>query len=186
MHRKPNQFIWNLIAHHQKQHFQRLLSPGRRVAACQPATMVPNQSPVQPVVVEGGWTEQTQEEIKLMEHIRHTEVCSLAFKTLKTLPLLYAFKSTVLNFKIMPINMFSASGQLWPCRHMPSLELAFGEQLSKRHPAHREVCFVWMETRNYDLSQEEKKAQWICTKVIIISVFKLNLMASLLITPKGM
>ncbi|XP_054581665.1 doublecortin domain-containing protein 1, partial [Eptesicus fuscus] len=46
---------------------------GRRVAACQPATMVPNQSPVQPVVVEGGWTEQTQEEIKLMERIRHTE-----------------------------------------------------------------------------------------------------------------
>ncbi|EPQ11954.1 Doublecortin domain-containing protein 5 [Myotis brandtii] len=46
---------------------------GRRVAACQPATMVPNQSPVQPVVVEGGWTEQTQEEIKLMECIRHTE-----------------------------------------------------------------------------------------------------------------
>ncbi|KAI5131756.1 Doublecortin Domain-Containing Protein 1 [Manis pentadactyla] len=46
---------------------------GRRVAACQPATMVPNKSPVQPVVVEGGWTEQTQEEIKLMKLIRHTE-----------------------------------------------------------------------------------------------------------------
>ncbi|XP_057604238.1 doublecortin domain-containing protein 1 [Hippopotamus amphibius kiboko] len=46
---------------------------GRRVAACQPATMVPNKSPVQPVVVEGGWTEQTQEEIKLMDLIRHTE-----------------------------------------------------------------------------------------------------------------
>ncbi|XP_039722258.1 doublecortin domain-containing protein 1 isoform X1 [Pteropus medius] len=46
---------------------------GRRVAACQPATMVPNKSPVQPVVVEGGWNEQTQEEIKLMELIRHTE-----------------------------------------------------------------------------------------------------------------
>lgn len=43
-----------------------------------------------------------------------------------------------------------------------------------------------METRNYDLSKEEKKAQWICTKVIIISVVKLSLMASLLITPKGM
>lgn len=74
--------------------------------------MVPNQSPVQPVVMEGGWTEQTQEEIKLMECIRHREVCSLGLKTLKTLPLLYAFKSTVLNFKIMPINMFSASRQL--------------------------------------------------------------------------
>ncbi|XP_047372660.1 doublecortin domain-containing protein 1 isoform X1 [Sciurus carolinensis] len=46
---------------------------GRRVAARQPATMVPTKSPVQPVVVEGGWTEQTQEEIKLMELIRHTE-----------------------------------------------------------------------------------------------------------------
>uniref|UniRef100_A0A4W2FPZ4 Doublecortin domain containing 1 n=1 Tax=Bos indicus x Bos taurus TaxID=30522 RepID=A0A4W2FPZ4_BOBOX len=46
---------------------------GRRVAACQPATMVPNKSPAQLVVVEGGWTEQTQEEIKLMDLIRHTE-----------------------------------------------------------------------------------------------------------------
>ncbi|KAG8510757.1 Doublecortin domain-containing protein 1, partial [Galemys pyrenaicus] len=63
----------DLKTHHQKQHFQRLLSPGRRVAACQPATMVPNKSPVQPVVVEGGWMEQTQEEIKLMELIRRTE-----------------------------------------------------------------------------------------------------------------
>nr|XP_025735252.1 uncharacterized protein LOC112829786 [Callorhinus ursinus] len=53
-------------------HKMRLLK-GRRVTACQPATMVPNKSPVQPVVVEGGWTEQTQEEIKLMELIRHTE-----------------------------------------------------------------------------------------------------------------
>ncbi|XP_036896344.1 doublecortin domain-containing protein 1 [Sturnira hondurensis] len=46
---------------------------GRRLAARQPATMVPSKSPVRPVVVEGGWTEQTQEEIKLMELIRHTE-----------------------------------------------------------------------------------------------------------------
>lgn len=46
---------------------------GRRVAACQPATMVPTQSPLQPVVMEGGWTEQTQEERKLMERIRETE-----------------------------------------------------------------------------------------------------------------
>ncbi|XP_022362915.1 uncharacterized protein LOC111149926 [Enhydra lutris kenyoni] len=53
-------------------HKMRLLK-GRRVAACQPAAMVPNKSPMQPVVVEGGWTEQTQEEIKLMDLIRHTE-----------------------------------------------------------------------------------------------------------------
>ncbi|XP_032139559.1 doublecortin domain-containing protein 1 [Sapajus apella] len=46
---------------------------GRRVVACQPATMVPTKSPVQPVVVEGGWTKKTQEEIKLMELIRNTE-----------------------------------------------------------------------------------------------------------------
>ncbi|XP_050003055.1 doublecortin domain-containing protein 1 isoform X2 [Alexandromys fortis] len=46
---------------------------GRRVAARQPATMVPTQSPLQPVVMEGGWTEQTQEEMELMERIRETE-----------------------------------------------------------------------------------------------------------------
>ncbi|XP_043337472.1 doublecortin domain-containing protein 1 [Cervus canadensis] len=46
---------------------------GRRVAAHQPATVVPNKSPVRLVVVEGGWAEQTQEEIKLMDLIRHTE-----------------------------------------------------------------------------------------------------------------
>ncbi|XP_060032632.1 doublecortin domain-containing protein 1 [Erinaceus europaeus] len=46
---------------------------GRRVAACQPATMVSNKNPLQPVVVEGGWTAQTQEEIKLTELIKHTE-----------------------------------------------------------------------------------------------------------------
>ncbi|XP_038187176.1 doublecortin domain-containing protein 1 isoform X2 [Arvicola amphibius] len=46
---------------------------GRRVAARQPATMVPTQSPLQPVVMEGGWTKQTQEETKLMERIRETE-----------------------------------------------------------------------------------------------------------------
>nr|XP_042131796.1 doublecortin domain-containing protein 1 isoform X2 [Peromyscus maniculatus bairdii]XP_042131797.1 doublecortin domain-containing protein 1 isoform X2 [Peromyscus maniculatus bairdii]XP_042131798.1 doublecortin domain-containing protein 1 isoform X2 [Peromyscus maniculatus bairdii]XP_042131799.1 doublecortin domain-containing protein 1 isoform X2 [Peromyscus maniculatus bairdii] len=46
---------------------------GRRVAARQPATMVPTQSPLQPVVLEGGWTEPTQEEMKLMELIRQTE-----------------------------------------------------------------------------------------------------------------
>nr|XP_004660775.2 doublecortin domain-containing protein 1 [Jaculus jaculus] len=46
---------------------------GRRIAACKPATMVPTRSPLQPVMVEGGWTEQTQEETELMELIRHTE-----------------------------------------------------------------------------------------------------------------
>jgi hypothetical protein len=60
--------------------------------------MVPTQSPLQPVVVEGGWTEQTQEEMKLMELIRQTEVRFLGPQTLKTLPLLAAFKSIVLTF----------------------------------------------------------------------------------------
>ncbi|XP_054441943.1 doublecortin domain-containing protein 1 [Pteronotus mesoamericanus] len=46
---------------------------GRRVAARQPATMVPNKNPVRPVVLEGGWAEQTPEEIKLMALIRQTE-----------------------------------------------------------------------------------------------------------------
>ncbi|KAM6158282.1 LOW QUALITY PROTEIN: doublecortin domain-containing protein 1 [Rhynchocyon petersi] len=46
---------------------------GQRVATCQSAAMVPTQSPTQPVVVEGGWTEQTEEEMKLMELLRLTE-----------------------------------------------------------------------------------------------------------------
>ncbi|KAL1786181.1 hypothetical protein HispidOSU_015230 [Sigmodon hispidus] len=46
---------------------------GRRVAARKPASMVPTQSPVQPVIVEGGWTEQTPEETELLELIRRTE-----------------------------------------------------------------------------------------------------------------
>ncbi|XP_075403805.1 doublecortin domain-containing protein 1 [Tenrec ecaudatus] len=72
---KPN---WikkgNVLADlHAMKHKMRQLK-GRRIAACQPAIMVPTQSPVQPVVVAGGWTEQTQEEMRLMERIRHTEV----------------------------------------------------------------------------------------------------------------
>ncbi|XP_067388214.1 doublecortin domain-containing protein 1 [Emydura macquarii macquarii] len=46
---------------------------GRRITAFKPAALVPTKSPVQPVVVEGGWTEETQEEMKLMENIQHTE-----------------------------------------------------------------------------------------------------------------
>nr|XP_056707910.1 doublecortin domain-containing protein 1 [Euleptes europaea] len=47
---------------------------GRRIAKFQPASMVPTKSPLQPVVVEGGWTEETQEEMELMENIIHTEM----------------------------------------------------------------------------------------------------------------
>uniref|UniRef100_A0A674HUE9 Doublecortin domain containing 1 n=1 Tax=Terrapene triunguis TaxID=2587831 RepID=A0A674HUE9_9SAUR len=46
---------------------------GRRITAFKPSTLVPTKSPVQPIVVEGGWTEETQEEMKLMENIQHTE-----------------------------------------------------------------------------------------------------------------
>uniref|UniRef100_A0A8C4VHJ2 Doublecortin domain containing 1 n=1 Tax=Gopherus evgoodei TaxID=1825980 RepID=A0A8C4VHJ2_9SAUR len=46
---------------------------GRRIRAFKPSTLVPTKSPVQPIVVEGGWTEETQEEMKLMENIQHTE-----------------------------------------------------------------------------------------------------------------
>ncbi|XP_015281857.1 PREDICTED: doublecortin domain-containing protein 5 [Gekko japonicus] len=47
---------------------------GRRITKFQPANMVPTKSPLQPVVIEGGWTEETQEEMKLMENILHTEM----------------------------------------------------------------------------------------------------------------
>ncbi|EMP28101.1 Doublecortin domain-containing protein 5 [Chelonia mydas] len=46
---------------------------GRRITAFKPSTFVPTKSTVQPIVVEGGWTEETQEEMKLMENIQHTE-----------------------------------------------------------------------------------------------------------------
>lgn len=43
-----------------------------------------------------------------------------------------------------------------------------------------------METRKYDLSKGEKRAQWICAKIVIINVVQLHLMSLLLISPKGM
>ncbi|XP_062974492.1 doublecortin domain-containing protein 1 [Elgaria multicarinata webbii] len=47
---------------------------GRRITQSKAATLVPTKSPLQPVVVEGGWSEETQEEMKLMETIQHTEM----------------------------------------------------------------------------------------------------------------
>uniref|UniRef100_K7G079 Uncharacterized protein n=1 Tax=Pelodiscus sinensis TaxID=13735 RepID=K7G079_PELSI len=47
---------------------------GRRKTAFKPSNLVPTKRPVQPIVVEGGWTEETQEEMKLRENIQHTEV----------------------------------------------------------------------------------------------------------------
>ncbi|XP_075783900.1 doublecortin domain-containing protein 1 isoform X4 [Pelodiscus sinensis] len=46
---------------------------GRRKTAFKPSNLVPTKRPVQPIVVEGGWTEETQEEMKLRENIQHTE-----------------------------------------------------------------------------------------------------------------
>ncbi|XP_066492130.1 doublecortin domain-containing protein 1 [Tiliqua scincoides] len=47
---------------------------GRRMAKHKAASLVPTKSPLQPVVVEGGWTEETPEEMKLMEDIQHLEM----------------------------------------------------------------------------------------------------------------
>uniref|UniRef100_A0A8D2IPH2 Doublecortin domain containing 1 n=1 Tax=Varanus komodoensis TaxID=61221 RepID=A0A8D2IPH2_VARKO len=47
---------------------------GRRITKSKAAILVPTKSPLQPVVVEGGWNEETQEEMKLMETIQHTEM----------------------------------------------------------------------------------------------------------------
>ncbi|XP_053139020.1 doublecortin domain-containing protein 1 isoform X3 [Hemicordylus capensis] len=47
---------------------------GRRITKYKAASLVPTKSPLQPVVVEGGWMEETQEEMKLMEDIQHTEM----------------------------------------------------------------------------------------------------------------
>ncbi|KAJ1177710.1 hypothetical protein NDU88_002962 [Pleurodeles waltl] len=46
---------------------------GQRVTALKPASMVPTKNPAQPVVVEGGWTEKTPDEMKLIENIQHLE-----------------------------------------------------------------------------------------------------------------
>uniref|UniRef100_A0A4W3JLE1 DCDC1 second doublecortin-like domain-containing protein n=1 Tax=Callorhinchus milii TaxID=7868 RepID=A0A4W3JLE1_CALMI len=47
---------------------------GRRVGTMEPATMVPTKSPIQPVVVEGGWSEPTPAEVKLMEEVQNMEM----------------------------------------------------------------------------------------------------------------
>ncbi|KAM4722038.1 doublecortin domain-containing protein 1 [Rhinophrynus dorsalis] len=54
---------------HKMRHLQ-----GRRVKSLAPASMVPTNSPVQPVLVEGGWTEETKEELKLMKDIQNVEM----------------------------------------------------------------------------------------------------------------
>ncbi|XP_078077520.1 doublecortin domain-containing protein 1-like [Mustelus asterias] len=54
-------------------HKMRLLQ-GRRVGSMGPANMVPTKSPIQPVVVAGGWTEPSPEEVKLMEDVQSMEM----------------------------------------------------------------------------------------------------------------
>ncbi|XP_075044717.1 doublecortin domain-containing protein 1 [Mixophyes fleayi] len=53
---------------HKVRHLQ-----GRRVQSLAPPSMVPTRSPAQPVLVEGGWTEVTNEELKLREEIENVE-----------------------------------------------------------------------------------------------------------------
>ncbi|XP_053305475.1 doublecortin domain-containing protein 1-like [Spea bombifrons] len=47
---------------------------GRRVKSLTPPRMVSNQNPSQPVLVEGGWTEETNEERKLLKNIHNAEM----------------------------------------------------------------------------------------------------------------
>ncbi|XP_072128926.1 doublecortin domain-containing protein 1-like isoform X1 [Mobula birostris] len=47
---------------------------GRRVGSMDPANMVPTKCPVQPVVVEGGWTEPSPEELRLTEDVQNMEM----------------------------------------------------------------------------------------------------------------
>ncbi|XP_067850311.1 doublecortin domain-containing protein 1-like [Heptranchias perlo] len=54
---------------HKMRHLQ-----GRRVGSMGPSSMVPTKSPIQPVVVEGGWTEPSPEEVKLMEDVQSMEM----------------------------------------------------------------------------------------------------------------
>ncbi|XP_061077246.1 doublecortin domain-containing protein 1-like [Conger conger] len=57
-----------LIKKHKIRHLQ-----GRRISGQSPARMVPTLSPAQPVVVEGGWTQASQEELQLMEDLHNME-----------------------------------------------------------------------------------------------------------------
>ncbi|XP_036390543.1 doublecortin domain-containing protein 1-like [Megalops cyprinoides] len=57
------------IKRHRMRHMQ-----GRRISGQSPARMVPTKSPAKPVVVEGGWTVVSQEEVKLMEDLQNMEV----------------------------------------------------------------------------------------------------------------
>lgn len=52
-------------------------------------------------MVEGGWTEQAPDEIKLMELTKHAEGHSLELCTAKALFLHKHLKVIILNFKIM-------------------------------------------------------------------------------------
>ncbi|KAJ8248925.1 hypothetical protein GJAV_G00229250 [Gymnothorax javanicus] len=57
-----------LMKRHKMRHLQ-----GRRIFGQSPARMVPTQSPAQPVVMEGGWTQASQEELELMKDLQNVE-----------------------------------------------------------------------------------------------------------------
>ncbi|CAI9549240.1 unnamed protein product, partial [Staurois parvus] len=54
---------------HKMRHLQ-----ARRVTALAPPAMVPTTNPTQPVSVEGGWSEVTDEELRLKEELENVEM----------------------------------------------------------------------------------------------------------------
>nr|XP_033784449.1 doublecortin domain-containing protein 1 isoform X2 [Geotrypetes seraphini] len=56
---------------------------GRRITMLKPAKMFSTKSPIQPVVVEGGWTEETPEEMKILESIQQIETHLSEVETLQ-------------------------------------------------------------------------------------------------------
>ncbi|XP_040184265.1 doublecortin domain-containing protein 1-like [Rana temporaria] len=61
--------IGRSLMKHKMRHLQ-----ARRVTALAPPTMVPTTNPTQPVSVEGGWTEVTDEELRLKEELENVEM----------------------------------------------------------------------------------------------------------------
>ncbi|XP_018423179.1 PREDICTED: doublecortin domain-containing protein 5 [Nanorana parkeri] len=57
------------LMRHKMRHLQ-----ARRVNSLAPSTLVPTADPVQPVSVEGGWTEVTDEELRLKEELENVEM----------------------------------------------------------------------------------------------------------------
>ncbi|XP_063800511.1 doublecortin domain-containing protein 1 isoform X2 [Pseudophryne corroboree] len=76
---------------------------GRRVKSLAPPSMVPTRSPAQPVLVEGGWTEVTNEELKLREEIESVEMhlSDMQVPQSKIYPVVANSKKALYNFPAM-------------------------------------------------------------------------------------